>query len=149
MAYAPTSSSTDEAIETFYESVENALKDSVAKYKILIGDFNAKIGTKDKDETLQSMGSHGIGSRNERGERLIEFAEEYRMTIANTLFKKSKNRYWTWESNDGKTKNMIDLALCSSREIITDCGVITRADKGSDHRLVRLKIKNKQKASTS
>ena len=68
MAYAPTYSSTDEAIETFYESVENALKDSASKYKILIGDFNAKIGIKDKDETLQSMGPHGIGIRNERGE---------------------------------------------------------------------------------
>ena len=64
MAYAPTSSSTDEAIETFYESIENALKDSASKYKILIGDFNAKIGTKDKEETFQSMRSHGIGIRN-------------------------------------------------------------------------------------
>ena len=36
---------------------------------------------------------------------------------------------------------MIDLALCNRREIITDCGVITRADKGSDHRLVRLKVR--------
>ena len=87
------------------------------------------------------MGSYGIGTRNERGQRLIEFAEEHRLTIANTLFKKAKNRYWTWESPDGKTKNMIDLALCNRREIITDCGVITRADKGSDHRLVRLKIR--------
>ena len=122
MTYAPTSSSTDEDIEIFYEHVENALKDSTAKYKILIGDFNAKIGTKGKEEKIQSMGSYGIGTRNERGERLLEFAEEHRLIIANTLFKKATNRYWTLESPDGNTKNMIDLVLCNRKEIITSCG---------------------------
>ena len=42
---------------------------------------------------------------------------------------------------------MIDFALSNNRDIVTDCGVITKADKGSDHRLVRIKIKiNKNKS---
>ena len=144
MAYMPTSSSSEEELEAVYERVEEAVKDSKAKHKILIGDFNAKIGTNDKDNS-KCMGPHGVGSRNRRGERLIEFAEEHQLVIANTLFKKPKNRYWTWESPDGNTKNMIDLALCNRRDIITNCEVITKADKGSDHRMIRLTIKINKK----
>ena len=51
------------------------MADSVSKYKIVTGDFNAKIGTKTKEEDAKSMGAFGIGERNERGDRLIEFAE--------------------------------------------------------------------------
>ena len=40
---------------------------------------------------------------------------------------------------------MIDLALSNKREIVTDCGVITKADKGSDHRMIRIKIKINKK----
>ena len=66
MAYMPTSSSTEEELEAVYEKVEEAVKDSKAKHKILIGDFNAKIGTNDKDN-LKCMAPHGVGSRNRRG----------------------------------------------------------------------------------
>ena len=37
-----------------------------------------------------SMGAFRIGERNERGDRLIEFAEEHKLIIANTLFQKPK-----------------------------------------------------------
>ena len=92
----PTSTSSNEELEA-------ALRDSKAKYKILIGDFNAKIGTNDQD-IAKSIGSHGKGNRNRRGERIIYFEEEYKLVIANTLFKNPKNRYLTWESSDGITK---------------------------------------------
>ena len=53
------------------------------------------------------MGAFGIGERNERGDRLIEFAEEHKLIIANTLLQKPKHRCWTWESPDGETRNQI------------------------------------------
>ena len=56
------------------------------------------------------------------------------------MFKKQAKRYWTWESPDGYTKNMIDFVLCNAREIIADCGGVTRADMGSDHRMIKTKI---------
>ena len=88
-------------------------------------DFKANIGIKDKDEKLHSFGSYGIGIRNERGERLIGLAEQHRLTIVNTLLKKKD----------------IGHGRIHRREITTDCGVIRREDKCSDHRLVRMKIK--------
>ena len=38
-----------------------------------MGDFNAKIGKRKQNESC-IMGPYGIGERNERGDRLVEFA---------------------------------------------------------------------------
>ena len=40
-----------------------------------------------------------------------------------------------------ETHNLIDYILVSNKNLIQDCGVITTADIGSDHRLVRAKIR--------
>ena len=37
-------------------------------------------------------------------------------------------------------QNGIDLVPSNKREIITHCGVITKVDKESDHRIIRIKI---------
>ena len=74
-AYTPTSSDEDEKVEQLYDGIERAMADSYSKYQIITGDFNAKIGSKTKEEDLKSMGAFGIGERNERGDCLIEFAE--------------------------------------------------------------------------
>ena len=71
--YAPTSTYDDEVIEDMYEEI-NKLFDSVpTKYTMVLGDLNAKIGMRKKGESA-IMGKYGIGIRNERGDRLIEFA---------------------------------------------------------------------------
>ena len=76
-----------------------------------------------------SIGAFGIGERDERGDCLIEFAEEYKLIIANTPFqkqkKKKKNRYWIWESAEGETRNQIDFTLSTQEGIVTNCEVIT------------------------
>ena len=85
-AYEPTYSAEDEQVEHFYDENERAMADSDSRYKISTGNFNAKIGTKTKEEDFKSMGAFGIGKRNETGDRLIEFAEEHNLIIANILF---------------------------------------------------------------
>ena len=47
-AYAPTFSAEDEKVEQFYDDIERTMADSDSKYKIITGDFNAKIGTNTK-----------------------------------------------------------------------------------------------------
>ena len=96
-AYAPTSNPEDKKVEQFYDNIERAMADSDSKYKIITGDFSAKVDSKTKQDDFKSMGAFGIGERNERGDRLIEFAEEHKLIIENTLFQKPKNRYWTWK----------------------------------------------------
>ena len=44
--YASISIPEDEKVKQFSDDIERAMADSDAKYKIITGDFNAKIGTK-------------------------------------------------------------------------------------------------------
>ena len=63
---------------------------SQAHYNIVMGDFNAKVGAGEIGETC--TGSYGIGTRNRRGDMLVEFAEQHKFKIMNTFFKKRLNR---------------------------------------------------------
>ena len=64
-----------------HDDTERAMADSDSKYQIVTGNFNAKIGAKTKNKFI-SMGTNGIRERNERGDRLIEFAEEHKVIRA-------------------------------------------------------------------
>ncbi|KAK6742173.1 hypothetical protein RB195_009814 [Necator americanus] len=44
VAYAPTSSYEEEEVEAFYMDLEKLYREDHAFYKVLIGDFNAKVG---------------------------------------------------------------------------------------------------------
>ena len=46
-----------------------------------MGDLNANVADKRYQNTV---GMHGLGRRNERGERLIQFCQENKLIIANT-----------------------------------------------------------------
>ena len=59
-AYAPTSSAEDEKGEQFYDHIERAIADSDSRYQIILGDFNAKIGTEAKED-FKNMEAFGIG----------------------------------------------------------------------------------------
>ena len=137
--YAPTSDYDDITVEEFYEDINKAITDNSGTYTVLMGDFNAKIGQREKGEE-NIMGSFSYGERNRRGERMIEFAMEHKLKVTNTYFKKHKSRYWTWESPNGVTKNQIDFILSNQRGIVKNCEVITNVDIASDHRMVRVNI---------
>ena len=143
--YAPTTDYDDETIEKFYDDLEEAIDRKNNTHVIVMGDFNAKIGKKGKDENNNWIGNHGIGVRNERGERLLDFAAENRLFITNTLFEKHTSRYWTWESPGGIYKNQIDFILTTDKTIFQNTEILTQVDIGSDHRLLRGKIKMNKK----
>ena len=72
-------------MEPFYDDIEREMAGSDSEYKIST-DFNAKIGTKTKEEDFKSMAAFEIGERNERGDCIIEFADEHKVIIADGLF---------------------------------------------------------------
>lgn len=82
----------DEQVEQFYEDIEIAMERTRTQYTIVMGDFNAKVGTKSAE---QAIGNYSFGHRNNREETLVQFAERNRLQIMNTFFKK-RNRKWTW-----------------------------------------------------
>ncbi|KAK3777294.1 hypothetical protein RRG08_064832 [Elysia crispata] len=137
--YAPTTDYDDEEAEKFYEDLENAIEKKCAN-TVIMGDFNAKIGVKDEDEENEWIGPFGIGTRNERGEKLIDFCTANRLFVTNSFFKKPRPRYWTWESPGGDYKNQIDFILTTDKTTIQNTEIITKVDIGSDHRMVRSRM---------
>ena len=113
-AYAPTSRAEDEKVEQFHDDIERARAYSDSKYKIITGDFTAKIETKTKEETFKSKGAFGIGERNERGDCLIDFAEKHKLIITNLLFRSPppsppKKATTTTTTNKQTRKRMLDF----------------------------------------
>lgn len=138
--YAPTSDYSEKEVENYYEDISTALQEGKTRFTLLIGDFNAKIGSK-MDEAETAIGQHGLGERNERGTALIEFLHHNKLYAMNTFFQKNNNKKWTWISPDGKTKNAIDFVCSNRRDIVSDVDVLNRFSTGSDHRIVRARLK--------
>ena len=91
-AYAPTAASCDEDIEAFYSILEDALAKVHKKDIIIItGDWNAKIGS-NNTHWKSVMRRYGYGDRNEREERLLEFAAIHSLYICNTRSQQKPQR---------------------------------------------------------
>src|SRR5664279_1800877 len=106
-----------------------------------------KVGMGD-EITKSVIGIHGIGNRNERSDRLIDFCYVNNLCITNTRYKQAKyNRSWTWESPDGQTHNQIDYIIVSRKLIasVRNSRAFPSADCGSDHQLVMANIRLKWK----
>ncbi|KAK6761917.1 hypothetical protein RB195_022854 [Necator americanus] len=71
VVYVPTSSCEEEEIEAFYMDLEKCYGENHAFYKVIIGDFNAKIGPR-RTPGKRHIGNHGF-QWNEKGGRLPEF----------------------------------------------------------------------------
>ena len=130
---APTSNAEEADVERFYEDLQDLLELTPKKDVLfIIGDWNAKVGCQ---EIPAVTGKFGLGTRNEAGQRLIEFCQENALVIENTLFQQHKRRLYTWASPDGQHRNQIDYILCSQRWRSSIQSAKTRpgADCGSDH----------------
>lgn len=146
--YAPTADRKyDDEIEVFYDQVLDILR-KFKKHEItyIIGDFNAKVGEGPRGD---AVGPYGLGSSNERGQRLFEFCEDNEMIITNTWYKLPKRRLYTWKApfddgnNPGASRNQIDYIIVNKRFRNAVKGVTTYpgADIGSDHQPLVADIK--------
>lgn len=145
--YAPTNEATDEDKDCFYEQLQATL-DKVPKHDLIVvmGDLNAKVG--ESNEGCEDiMGIHGIGTINDNGDRLVSFAAFNNLIITGTIFPHRIGHKQTWISPDGTTRNQIDHVLVSRqhRTSVLDTRAMRGADVGSDHHLVRTKLKLKLK----
>lgn len=90
-AYAPTISHNDDEVEGFYEDIAGLQDREKCYFKILMGDFNARIGKTREGE--RSTGPFGSGVRDDRGDGLVNFAECQGLYILNSFFiKKSQQK---------------------------------------------------------
>lgn len=143
-AYAPTEKrQNNEALEDFYDTLEKAIVSSEAPNLIIMGDFNAQVGIMQAGEE-SIFGRFSRGKRSNHGAKLVQFALENNLKIANTMYARKKNRKWTWKSPNEKVFNEIDYILTNKPKQVKNFDVIN-PNFFTDHRIVRCKLNTKFK----
>jgi hypothetical protein len=82
--------------------------------KILLGDFNAKVG---REKIFKpTIGQETLHQdNNDNGVRLVNFATSKNLVVKSTMFPHQNIHKYTWTSPDGKTYNQIDHILIDRR----------------------------------
>ena len=73
-----------------------------------MGDFNAKVGSREPSAMSSAVGLYGLGETNDAGKQLEDVRLEHQLALANTMFKQHPRRQYTWSSPDGNTRKRID-----------------------------------------
>ena len=106
--YAPTSASSEEEIEAFYNDLDDAYKQCGSQEMVVVmGDLYAKVGT-EQDPQKVVVGQHGLGERNERGDLWVDWCMTHEQVIMNTWFQHEKRHLYTWKCPGDTTRNQID-----------------------------------------
>jgi hypothetical protein len=131
--------------DSFYEELERVFE-KFPKYhmKILLEDFNAKVGREDIfKSTIRNESLHKIS--NDNGVRLLNSATSRNLRVKSTMFPYRNIHKYTWTSPDGKTQNQIDHILVDRRRHsdILDVRSYRAADCDTDHCLVVAKVRGR------
>jgi hypothetical protein len=100
----------DDVKHSFYKDLTHVL-DQFPKYdaKILLGEFNAKVGRENIFKTtIGNESLHEIS--NENGVRVVNFATSKNLVVKHTMFPHHNFHKHTWTSPEGKTHNQIVMS---------------------------------------
>nr|VZI49685.1 unnamed protein product [Spirometra erinaceieuropaei] len=142
-AYAPPMTSPDAVRDKFYEDL-HALLATVSKADklIVLGDFNARVGT-DHTAWRGVLGPHGLRGSNDNGLLLLRACAEHRLILTNTFFCLSEREKATWRHPRSRQWHLLDYVLVRRRDqwdvLVTKA--IAGADGWTDHRLVIPKMR--------
>jgi hypothetical protein len=109
--HASTEDKTDDVKDRFYNELE-CVFDQYPKYhmKILLGDFNAKVGKEHIFKpTIWNESLHEIS--NDNGIRLVNFATSKNLRVKSTMLPHHNIYKYIWTSPGGKTHNQTDHIL--------------------------------------
>nr|VZI12368.1 unnamed protein product [Spirometra erinaceieuropaei] len=143
-AYAPPMSSPDAAARgKFYEDLHALLATvSKADKSIVLGDFNARVGT-DHTAWRGVLGPHGLRGSNDNGLLLLRTCAEHRLILTNTFFCLPEREKATWRHPRSRQWHLLDYVLVRRRDqrdvLVTKA--IASADGWTDHRLVISKMR--------
>jgi len=105
--------------------------------KILLGDFNEKVGR--KNIFKPTIGNESLQQHsNDNGVIIVTFAIMKNLVVKSMMFPHRNIHKYTWTSPDGKTHNQIDHILIDRRRhsSILDVRSFRGADCDTDHYLV-------------
>ncbi|BHF85349.1 hypothetical protein SprV_1002851200 [Sparganum proliferum] len=131
------------ARDKFYEDL-HALLATVSKADklIVLGDFNARVGT-DHTAWRGVLGPHGLRGSNDNDLLLLRTCAEHRLILTNTFFCLSEREKATWRHPRSRQWHLLDYVLVRRRDqrdvLVTKA--IAGADGWTDHRLVISKMR--------
>ncbi|VDP46372.1 unnamed protein product [Schistosoma margrebowiei] len=106
--YVPTNDYNEDAKDQFYDRLQSIIEKCPTKdLNILMGDFNTKVGTNNTGYE-DIMGRHGLGERNENGERFANLCAFNKLVIGGTIFPHKRIHKATWTSPNHTTRSQID-----------------------------------------
>nr|VZH93634.1 unnamed protein product [Spirometra erinaceieuropaei] len=143
-AYAPPMSSPDAAArDKFYVDL-HALLATVPKADklIVLGDFNARVGT-DHTAWRGVLSPHGLRGSNDNDLLLLRTCAEHRLILTNTFFCLPKQEKATWRHPRSRQWHLLDYVLVRRRDqrdvLVTKA--IAGADGWTDHCLAISKMR--------
>jgi len=113
--HAPSEEKCDESKYGFYEELEQVF-DHFPKYhmKMLLGDFNAKVGR--ENIFKPTTGQESLHQdNNDNGVRIVNFATSQNLPVKSTMFPHRNIHKYTWTSPDDMIHNQIDHVLIDRR----------------------------------
>ncbi|VDO83663.1 unnamed protein product [Schistosoma margrebowiei] len=136
--YAPTNDSNDDIKDHFYERLQSIIEKFPRKDLTILIDLNAKIGI-DNTGNEDIMERHGLGERNENGERFADLCAFNKLVIGGTIFQHKRIHKATWISPDHTIANQIDHICINKTFRRTMENLRTRRDDdiASDHHALR------------
>lgn len=142
--YAPTNVDEDVSKDTFYSQLSKVMNNiHPGEINILMGDLNAKVGN-NNNNCERTLGKHGVGTRNDNGEILLELCLQNKLIIGGNIFPHKDVHKLTWKSPRGD-RNQIDHICINQRwrHTLLDVRVKRGADVFTDHYMLMATIQLK------
>jgi sorting nexin-29 len=144
-AHAPTEEKSDIEKEAFYVKLSKTYQDCPNHdIKIVVGDFNAKIGRESFYTSV--VGKHSLhADTSDNGTRLIDFAVSHNMIVGSTYLPRKDIHKGTWKAPGNRNVNQIDHLLIDARHKsdLMDVRTYRGANIDSDHYLVLSRIRSR------
>ena len=138
--YGPNDDARVEEKTEYYELLEEIISQiGQTREVIILGDLNARTGTRTNDKII---GPYGENTTNENGNRLIEMCRQNSLRILNGYFKHKEIHTYTWTQPTRNLRSVIDYLIMKQKSKIKvqDVRVFRGAECGSDHHLLKAKI---------
>ena len=129
---------------SFYEELEQVF-DHFPKYhmKMLLGEFNAKVGRENIFKPTNGQESLHQDSNDNWGK--LTWPHQKNLVVKSMMIPHRNIHKYTWTSPDGKTHNQIDHVLRGRRwySSVLDVRSFRGADCDTDHNLVIAKVRER------
>ena len=143
--YSPTNiDGTANQKDEFYRKVKKACDLKRKHHKLIVlGDFNAQTSVAYKQCLFDVKTIIEDNECNDNGNRLKHFCRYKELCMPQTHFNHPVEERYTWFSNDGKTKKILDYVLVEKyvQQYISECAVDQSCLVESDHRLLITSLK--------